>query len=275
MVFAPLQTREFALDHQHPSLGRENLAEIYPSPEPNKLILDGAQLQSATMATNPHGHDFRKDSMTNNSDQLSDYDNNAPRWDHKYDIHELAHDHSLSFAPTNPFYTPDALFGSPDTTKHAPASLSQDQPWSYGQTSQKDSPDHFDGADDFDISEYASHGIGHSYSTFTPIQQKQDHMQTAHVQTPISPHSHADWASPTIQEAQCQALKRQMRPSTHARSLSECARPDGIRKKNTRIDIPPERSLIAIEHMLEVSKDEEERKELKSQRRLLRNREAA
>ena len=50
---------------------------------------------------------------------------------------------------------------------------------------------------------------------------------------------------------------------------------DGIRKKNTRIDIPAERNLHNIDELIEKAGDEEQLKELKAQRRLLRNREAA
>jgi len=211
----------------------------------------------------------------NNSDHLSSYDPRNTQWNQKYDVHEFGGDHSLSFAPTNPFYTPDTIFNRTDSTNQTSTSLPQDQAWTYDQTNQKTSPSQFD-ADDFDVTEYAPLAMKHSYPSFTPIQQKQPSTHPAHVQTPISPHSHTEWASPAAQELQAHPLRKQMRrPSTHVRSLSECARPDGIRKKNTRIDIPPERSLVAIERLLEDSKNEDERKELKGQRRLLRNREAA
>jgi len=52
-------------------------------------------------------------------------------------------------------------------------------------------------------------------------------------------------------------------------------RPDGIRKKNARFEIPKERNLQNIDSMILASKDEAEKKELKQQKRLLRNRQAA
>ncbi|KAJ5404208.1 hypothetical protein N7509_004079 [Penicillium cosmopolitanum] len=52
-------------------------------------------------------------------------------------------------------------------------------------------------------------------------------------------------------------------------------RRDGIRKKNARFEIPAERTLSNIDHLISQSNNEEEIKELKQQKRLLRNRQAA
>ena len=52
-------------------------------------------------------------------------------------------------------------------------------------------------------------------------------------------------------------------------------RRDGIRKKNARFEIPAERTLSNIDHLISQSSNEEEIKELKQQKRLLRNRQAA
>lgn len=53
------------------------------------------------------------------------------------------------------------------------------------------------------------------------------------------------------------------------------SRVDGIRKKNARFDIPAERNLANIDQLISEATDEEEIKELKQQKRLLRNRQAA
>ncbi|KAL8952951.1 MAG: hypothetical protein Q9222_001170 [Ikaeria aurantiellina] len=52
-------------------------------------------------------------------------------------------------------------------------------------------------------------------------------------------------------------------------------RRDGIRKKNARFEIPAERTLRTIDHLINSTTDEAEIKELKQQKRLLRNRQAA
>lgn len=64
--------------------------------------------------------------------------------------------------------------------------------------------------------------------------------------------------------------------NTHAiRSHNDLRRGDGIRKKNARFDIPAERTLNNIDTLIAQSTDETEIKELKQQKRLLRNRQAA
>jgi hypothetical protein len=76
--------------------------------------------------------------------------------------------------------------------------------------------------------------------------------------------------------SQNQAMARRSRPhSPLARTHSELRRGDGIRKKNARFDIPAERNLSNIDYLISQSTDEQEIKELKQQKRLLRNRQAA
>ena len=52
-------------------------------------------------------------------------------------------------------------------------------------------------------------------------------------------------------------------------------RSDGIRKKNAKFEIPKERNLQNIDNLISQTTDEEEKRELKQQKRLLRNRQAA
>jgi hypothetical protein len=73
------------------------------------------------------------------------------------------------------------------------------------------------------------------------------------------------------------AMPKRMRPhSPTLRSHPDMARRgDGIRKKNARFDIPAERNLNNIDQLIAQSQDDQEIKELKQQKRLLRNRQAA
>jgi hypothetical protein len=73
------------------------------------------------------------------------------------------------------------------------------------------------------------------------------------------------------------AMPKRMRPhSPTLRSHPDLSRRgDGIRKKNARFDIPAERNLTNIDQLIAQSTDEQEIKELKQQKRLLRNRQAA
>ena len=71
-------------------------------------------------------------------------------------------------------------------------------------------------------------------------------------------------------------MSKKMRPgSPSGRSHNELRRGDGIRKKNARFEIPAERNLSNIDQLIASSNDDQEIKELKQQKRLLRNRQAA
>lgn len=69
--------------------------------------------------------------------------------------------------------------------------------------------------------------------------------------------------------------QKKLPASPTVRSHNELRRGDGIRKKNARFDIPPDRNLSNIDQLINQSRDEQEIKELKQQKRLLRNRQAA
>lgn len=86
----------------------------------------------------------------------------------------------------------------------------------------------------------------------------------------LSPQKDNSWTSHLKDQA-----KRNRPSSPMIRSHNELRRGDGIRKKNARFDIPAERNLSNIDHLIAQSTDEQEIKELKQQKRLLRNRQAA
>lgn len=94
---------------------------------------------------------------------------------------------------------------------------------------------------------------------------------------PTSPKSGQDWSSISSAE------QMDSRPVPKAEPLSSplynlnppLMRRDGIRKKNARFEIPAERTLRTIDHLINQTNDETEIKELKQQKRLLRNRQAA
>lgn len=72
------------------------------------------------------------------------------------------------------------------------------------------------------------------------------------------------------------SMNKKSRPdSPGLRSHNELRKGDGVRKKNARFDIPAERNLANIDQLISQSTDEVEVKELKQQKRLLRNRQAA
>ncbi|EEP77839.1 conserved hypothetical protein [Uncinocarpus reesii 1704] len=95
---------------------------------------------------------------------------------------------------------------------------------------------------------------------------------------PMSPQSSQGWASASAEptEMQSKPARKNSTAATGYRNGSNLhIRRDGIRKKNARFDIPAERTLSNIDLLINRSTDEEEIKELKQQKRLLRNRQAA
>ena len=71
-------------------------------------------------------------------------------------------------------------------------------------------------------------------------------------------------------------IPKRMRNDSPPRSYSPFHKRDGgIKKKTARFDIPPERSLDNIDDFIAKCTDEDQLKELKMQKRLLRNRQAA
>jgi hypothetical protein len=92
---------------------------------------------------------------------------------------------------------------------------------------------------------------------------------------PPSPHQGKDWMSSMAgEQIDGRSLPKRMRQMS-PRPSSSLMRRDGIRKKNARFEIPAERNLHNIDHLITQSTDDQEIKELKQQKRLLRNRQAA
>lgn len=91
----------------------------------------------------------------------------------------------------------------------------------------------------------------------------------------IPPSPQKEWS--VAEAMDHRAMPKRMRPHSPAlRSHTDMTRRgDGIRKKNARFDIPAERNLTNIDQLIAQSNDEQEIKELKQQKRLLRNRQAA
>lgn len=108
------------------------------------------------------------------------------------------------------------------------------------------------------------------------------HVQTvplypANLASSTSPPSGKDWTSISSSEQLGEwgaTVQPHPQSPLHQGSLQHFRR-DGIRKKNARFEIPAERNLRTIDHLINQTNDEQEIKELKQQKRLLRNRQAA
>ncbi|KAI0394755.1 bZIP transcription factor [Xylariaceae sp. FL0594] len=167
---------------------------------------------------------------------------------------------------TNPFTRPDQI---------SQAFGSQSQPWALGHDSGTCTPVQYDGLE----ATYDSAPLfqQRSLSIQTPFGNPASHIPlfsavgTSAPSMPTSPQK--EWMSGDFRT---QSLKRPHADTTSViRSHNEMRRGDGIRKKNARFDIPAERNLDNIDNLISQSTDDQEIKELKQQKRLLRNRQAA
>ncbi|KAE9975430.1 hypothetical protein BLS_002611 [Venturia inaequalis] len=95
------------------------------------------------------------------------------------------------------------------------------------------------------------------------------------VSMPASPHTRKDWMA-IAEQADSRPYPKRMRQNSPPRPYSPFPRRDGgIRKKNAKFNIPPERTLETVDQLIASATTDDEIKELKQQKRLLRNRQAA
>lgn len=182
-----------------------------------------------------------------------------------------------SVPSNNPFLEPQN--NNPFTRADPQATYgSQAQPWSMGQGSGTCTPSlQYDGL------EAAFDNNQSIFQQQRPLQMQTPFSNPAHQvplfstvgpnNPPMPTSPQKDWMG---QDLKNQSIVKRMRPDTPTiRSHNELRRGDGIRKKNARFDIPAERNLGNIDQLIAATTDEQEIKELKQQKRLLRNRQAA
>jgi hypothetical protein len=221
-------------------------------------ILDGSALDSG-LEMSPPMDGSRRDSYAVSSALFSPKE----EWTH-VDMQSNSSNNPFAEHNNNPFMNARGTFGQPNG-------------WSMGNASGSCTPmQAFDGLpEEFNGNPTISYrnsqiqtpfSLGNSQpSLFSPASTNLESM-------PASPQK--DWI--LSENMEHRGMPKRMRPSSPGlRSHSPLMRRDGIRKKNARFDIPAERNLMNIDHLIQQSTDEQEIKELKQQKRLLRNRQAA
>lgn len=260
--------------------------------EDDSAILDPAILDADIMQS-PTDAQLRKGSFAHSNGVLSPAESQG--WEHQYGGGSLAIEPS-SAGGSNGFHEDHNGFVR-QSAHHVPTFVHPPHPqaWSFEQGSghctpttavefiPPPPPPHFDAP------HYGHNRVDSARGSFSqpihPVPPPPQHFHPQHseghfiqapqVQTPMSPHSHQDWMSMAQQEVECRPMSKRMRPSSPPRTNVDIQRRDGIRKKNGRIDIPLERNIETIDQLIEKTTDEDLLKELKQQKRLLRNREAA
>lgn len=129
--------------------------------------------------------------------------------------------------------------------------------------------------------EYEQHSApGFNAGPFGPMQNNvrpSAVFPTAPTPVPISasPTPVQDWMNAPEQGHVDARIPKRLRGQSPGRYAPGFRGGDGIRKKNARFDIPQERNLHNIDRLIEEANGDDEVKELKQQKRLLRNRQAA
>lgn len=251
-----------------------------------------AVLDPADIMQSPHPLPYRKDSFANSNGVLSPAESQA--WDPHYPSAMSADAASTSVgASSTHLHDPHHSYAQLDAYSHPHHALPANH-WSIahagsGECTPTTSVDLMPPPPTFDHMQYAHQQDDTAHQPFDPAQNHQPHfaaqaaesslMPAPQVQTPMSPQSHQEWMALAQHELESRPMSKRMRlHSPGPRPVVDhlLHRRDGaIQKKNKRIDIPLERNIQTIDQMIENTKDEDLLKELKAQKRLLRNREAA
>lgn len=279
----------------HPRLGyqqpqAENKHPAYFE-EDDSAVLDPAILDADIMQS-PNSAQYRRDSFANSNGVISPADSHG--WDHQY--HGGLPVEATSAGASNPYHENNGFVqqGAPHPHPHAAAYAhpTQGPSWAFDQGSGHCTPgtgiEFMPPPPAFEGHHYHQQRTDSAHASFShPPHAPQpppflgpngepNFIPAPQVQTPMSPHSHQDWMGMVQQEMESRPMPKRMRGNSPTpSSLMDFARRDGIRKKNGRIDIPQERNIHTIDELIDKTTDEGVLKELKQQKRLLRNREAA
>lgn len=289
--------RNTCIDRQ-PNMASANPRLGYHRPHPDSnpptyfdgddsAVLDPAILD-ADMLQSPKGAPFRKGSLANSNGVLSPADSHA--WDQHYaaglPVQAAAHPNPNAYHDDNGFVRPNAPHGGVQqgVYGHPPPGVA----WTYEQAPSVCQPgasaDFMAPPVSYEPMPYAQHRTDSAPASMPPPSMAPlppayhtgpGFMPAPQVQPPMSPHSHEDWMAMAQRETEGRPMSKRMRPNSPSSAMADYARRDGIRKKNGRIDIPQERNIHTIDELIDRTTDEDMLKELKQQKRLLRNREAA
>jgi hypothetical protein len=227
----------------------------------------------------------RGDHKVFSSEYLDDSESISSIMDHQSLLSPSSSDRKDSFAaPSSTFFSPpsavsnwdDRYASSPDPTSrslsthfqepHTMGYLSQPSWFGFSRSEQSKTPTVPSSYEPFNQPPAASFPTPPSDPAYgMPI------VQPAVILSPAGPlATHMALAEREVEHNRL--IKRDPRPMSPGYPRRD---PNGVRKKNSRFEIPPGRSLQNIDHLIASSHNEDEKKELKAQKRLLRNRQAA
>ncbi|KAI9374376.1 putative bZIP transcription factor [Aspergillus egyptiacus] len=265
------QPTAFDFYQQSPSTldSKQLSAQSYPE-EDEMSVLDDKILDSTSSDLSASVADHRRHSYEHGPDAFQHRDS---VWsDFSQSVSSTQSRHSSQVGPTffesapHPFMRMDGL------------PYPQSQPWSMSKDSGSCTPsamyEYPADMENSSVAPFAGGAVGPVNTVSMPSMSYRHHMGYAQPgAVAMSPQSSQGWM-PAATDMPDPGSRPRNSPS-YRNSSPLSVRRDGIRKKNARFEIPAERTLSNIDHLISQSTNEEEIKELKQQKRLLRNRQAA
>ena len=230
--------------------------------EDDSSILDDKVFDSATPA------DMAADSSDSRRSSIAKLEDEYPAYSHVW------HDRSHGVMPPTRHYSQSSIpmstsnghfFGQVNIANCGPGFMPT-QSWSLSARSEASTPTPFFGP----VQEPYDQQVQYNGGPVTFNLSQQDPVSAVSM-SPQS--SQGGWASNASSDAAETGLSLGHR--YRGTSPMFVMRSDGIRKKNAKFEIPPERNINTIDTLIAHASNEEEKKELKQQKRLLRNRQAA
>lgn len=231
-------------------------------------VLDDKILDSTSDLTSAdhrrHSYEQGADAFQHRDSVWSDFSHSASSTQSR---HSSQVGHPFFESTPNPFMRMDGLpYGQPqtwaiskDSGSCTPSAMYEPYPADMENTS---------------VAPFAGGAVGPVNTVSMPSMSYRQHMGFAPPgAVAMSPQSSQGWM-PAATDMHDPGSRPKASP-TYRNSSPLSVRRDGIRKKNARFEIPAERTLSNIDHLISQSTNEEEIKELKQQKRLLRNRQAA
>ncbi|PYI25729.1 putative bZIP transcription factor [Aspergillus indologenus CBS 114.80] len=245
-------------------------------PEEDEMsVLDDKILDSTSPDMASSAADHRRPSYDHAPDAYTHRDSVWSDFSHSVSSNPSRHNsqvgHPFFESAPNPFMRVDGA--------HPAAAYAQQASWSLSKDSGACTPtamyEHFPSEMDHSASApFAGGAVGPVSTINIPSMSYRPGMAFAHpAAVAMSPQSSQGWMPAATDMAD--AVARPTKSPTYRNSSPLSMRRDGIRKKNARFEIPAERTLSNIDQLIGQSTNEEEIKELKQQKRLLRNRQAA
>ena len=226
-------------------------------------VLDDQILDPTSPGETHHHH--RRDAFSHRDSIWSDFSHPVSNLPSRHGSH-TGHANAMFSSPANPFLPADPA------NRQSYTRNTQQSTWPGSKTSGSCTPIR---VYDLDHGSSSFGGAVGQLNTHVPAMSYRPDMPFAPPPAgtvAMSPQSSQGWmpASADMLDASAQPTSPTYR---HDSPLS--ARRDGVRKKNARFEIPAERTLGNIDQLISQSTNEDEVKELKQQKRLLRNRQAA